>query len=99
MKEVTIEVLKEAAERLMFEMDESQYQALLEEFKILQKQMDTISKVEGLDEYEPMTFPFPCSVSFLREDIPDALLTQKEALANARSTENGQIKIPKVVGK
>ena len=45
-----------------------------------------------------MTFPFPCENSFLREDVPSAPLNRDEALANAGSKEDGQIKLPKVVG-
>ena len=98
MKEITIDVLKDAANRLLFTMSEEQYQTLLEEFDVLKRQMDTIGKIEGLDSYEPMTFPFDCTTSFLREDIPDAPLDRDEALKNAGSKEDGQIKLPKVVG-
>lgn len=98
MKEITIDVLKDAASRLMFEMTEDQYQTLLEEFGTLTKQMETISKIEGLEDYAPMTFPFDCSVTFLREDVPDEPLPVSEVLANAGSTLNNEIKLPKVVG-
>lgn len=99
MKEVTIEVLKEAASRLMLELTPGQYAALLAEAPIMQKQMESISKIEGLDQYEPMTFPFDCTSSYLREDIPEPPLSVEEALGNASSKLENQIKIPKVVEK
>ena len=98
MKEITIDVLKDAANRLLFTMSDEQYQTLLDEFDILKRQMDTIGEIEGLDSYEPMTFPFECTTSFLREDTPDAPLDRAEALKNAGSVEDGQIKLPKVIG-
>ena len=98
MKEINLEVLKDAANRLMFDMSPEEYQTLLEEFSILTKQMETIGKIEGLDEMEPMTFPFPCETSFLREDEPEVALSRDEALKNAGSVQDHQIKLPKVVG-
>lgn len=98
MKEITKEVLKDAANRLMFDMSEGEYDTLLEEFKVLTKQMETIGKISGLESYEPMTFPFDCHTNILREDVPSEPLTREQALSNAGSVANGQIKLPKVVG-
>ncbi len=98
MKEITLDVLKDAANRLLFTMSEEQYQTLLEEFDVLKRQMDLIGNIEGLDSYEPMTFPFDCTTSFLREDVPTSPLPREEALRNAGSKEDGQIKLPKVIG-
>ena len=98
MKEITLDVLKDAANRLLFTMSDEQYQTLLEEFDVLKRQMDLIGEIEGLDSYEPMTFPFDCTTSFLREDVPTTPLDRDEALRNAGSKEDGQIKLPKVIG-
>lgn len=98
MKEITMDVLKDAAHRLLFTMSEDEYQTLLDEFGVLKSQMELIGKIPDLDSYEPMTFPFECTTSFLREDIPSAPLTTEEALSNAGCVEDGQIKLPKVVG-
>ena len=98
MKTITKDVLIDAAHRLMFDMSSEEYDTLLEEFKILTKQMETIGKIEGLDDYEPMTFPFDCHTDVLREDVPSEPLTREQALSNAGSVTNGQIKLPKVVG-
>ncbi len=98
MKEITLDVLKDAANRLLFTMSDEQYQTLLEEFNVLKRQMDLIGEIEGLDSYEPMTFPFDCTTSYLREDVPTAPLSRDEALRNAGSKEDGQIKLPKVIG-
>ena len=97
MKEINLEVLHDAANRLLFTMSEQEYKTLLDEFGVLTKQMDTIGKIEGLDSYEPMTFPFDCSTSFLREDEPETPLSREEALMNAGSVQDNEIKLPKVV--
>ncbi len=97
MKTITMDVLKDAANRLLFTLSDEEYETLFGEFMTLQKQMEKIGKIEGLDEYEPMTFPFDCSTYYLREDEPSAPLTQEEALENAGNVKDGQIKLPKVV--
>lgn len=98
MKEYNKEVLKDAANRLYFDMSDDEYNTLLEEFRIITKQMGLIGSIEGVDQEEPMTFPFDCETSFLRDDVPTSkTLTQGEALRNANSKKDGQIKLPKVV--
>lgn len=98
MKEINLDVLKDAANRLLFTMSEEEYQTLLSEFDVLTKQMETIGKIEGVDDYEPMTFPFDCETDYLREDEPTEPLSREDALANAGSVLDNQIKLPKVVG-
>ena len=97
MKEITMEILHDAAHRLLFDMSEQEYATLEAEFQTLLKQMDTIGRIEGLENYEPMTFPFPCETSFLREDEAITPLSKEEALQNAGNVQDGQIKLPKVV--
>ncbi|MBO4540445.1 MAG: hypothetical protein J5736_00500 [Bacilli bacterium] len=98
MKEITIDVLHDAANRLLFDMSDEEYQTLFEEFKILMKQMETIGKIEGLEELEPMTFPFECGNPYLRDDIAEEPLSRDEALSNSGSVQDHAIKLPKVVG-
>ena len=97
MKKVTKEVLKEAADNLLFEMSDSEYDALVEEFKIITKQMELISNIPGVDKASPMTFPFDVSITYLREDVPDKPLDEKDVLKNAKDVKDGQIRLPKVV--
>lgn len=98
MKKVNKSVLKEAANKLMFDMSEEQYDTLLEEFEIIIKQMELISDIPGVDDAEPMTFPFDVTSSFLREDVPEEPLNRDDALKNAKDVVDGQIRLPKVVG-
>ncbi len=97
MKKYNIEILKDAAKRLLFDMSENEYKTLLEEFDIVTKQMDIIGSNKEIDSYEPMIFPFECSTSFLREDEPGAPLAREDALKNSKRKVGGQIKLPKVV--
>ena len=97
MKEYNIAVLKDAANRLLFDMSESEYETLLEEFDIVTKQMNIIGSNKSIEDYEPMSFPFECTTSYLREDVPQEPLSREEALRNSKRKIGGQIKLPKVV--
>lgn len=97
MKAVNKDVLKDAANRLLFDMSDEQYQMLLEEFGVIQDQFKLIGNIDGVDEVSPMTFPFDVTVTYLREDIPSTPLNKDDVLRNAGSTMNGQIKLPKVI--
>lgn len=97
MKEYNIEILKDAAHRLMFDMPLEQYETLLKEFDIVTQQMKILGEDDAIDEYEPMIFPFECVTTYLREDIPEKPLEREYALKNAQNKTGGQIKLPKVV--
>ena len=98
MKTVTKEVLKEAANKLMFDISEEQTDMLLNEFDIIVKQMELIGDIEGVDDAEPMTFPFDVTNSYIRVDVAGEPLNRADALKNAKDVVDGQIRLPKVVG-
>ena len=97
MKPVNKQILKSAAEKMMFTMEDSQYETLLEEFDILLKQIDFMGEINGIDDAEPMIFPFDVFTSHLREDEIEFSLTQEEAMKNSGDVKDGQIRLPKVV--
>lgn len=93
------EKLKDYANKLMFDMDDSEYTTLQEEFDIILKQMDLIGNIPNISDVEPMTFPFKNEDVTLREDEVGDYLTVGEVLENAKHQVNDQVKVPKVVGE
>lgn len=91
--------LKKYANKLMFDMEDSQYSTLQEEFDIILKQMDLIGNIPNISNVEPMFFPFINEDVELREDvvIENDELTVDEVLMNAKSVSKDQVKVPKVV--
>ncbi len=98
MKKINKDVLSDAAHRLMFDLNEKELETLEGEFGVVIEQMSMISKIEGLDEVEPMTFPYDCSIDLLREDEVEDVLDREDVLLNAGSVLDNEIKLPKVVG-
>lgn len=95
---VTKEKLKDYAAKLMFDMDDAGYDRTLEEFETVEKHMDLIGEIEGIDDVEPMTFPYVIYHASLREDEAKECLTNEEVLANSKEVKANQVKVPKVVG-
>lgn len=90
------EKLEIYAEKLMFKMSEEELTTLQDEFNIILKQMEAIGKIKGIDEVEPMIFPF-IMAAILREDVVGESLTVDEVLKNTLHQVNDQVKVPKVV--
>ena len=91
------EKLKDYANKLMFDMDEVEYETLQKEFEVILKQMDLIGKIPNIRDYTPMTFPFSNPDASLREDEVGDYLVVSEVLENAKHQVNDQVKVPKVV--
>ena len=91
------EKLEMYAEKLFFRMNDEEYATLQKEFDVILKQMDIISKIEGISEVTPMTFPFEKEGTCFREDVIKDTLQIEEVIANAKETSYEQVKVPKVV--
>lgn len=96
-KMIEKEKLEKYANKLMFSMENKEYETLQNEFEVILKQMDLISKIKDISEIEPMIFPFVTYEAKLREDIIIDSLTIDEVLRNAKAHAQDQVKVPKVV--
>ncbi len=94
MDKKTLEML---AKKLMFTMDESEYETLSEEFETILKQMDLIGKIDGISEVEPLIYPFQLDNVKMREDEVVDELPIEDVLKNSGDTLYNQVKVPKVV--
>ena len=91
------ETLMMLADKLMFTMNDSEYDTLLDEFDTILKQMDLIGKIDGIENVEPMVYPFELWDVCLREDEVVDELEIDDILANSGSKLYNQVKLPKVV--
>lgn len=91
------EKLKKYANKLMFDMNDEEYETLQNEFEVISKQMDLISNIENIDMVEPMTFPFELERVELRNDLESRNIELEDALSNAASKKGREVRVPKVV--
>ncbi len=97
MKEVNIDVLKNVANSLMFDMSDDEYRLLEGEFNTIIRQMELIHNIKGVNEISPMTFPYEVTTTVLRDDEPSDVISTEDALKNAKDVIENQIRIPRVL--
>lgn len=85
------------ASKLMFTMNEEEYETLSNEFDTILKQMDLIGKIEDIDKVEPLIYPFQLDDVTMREDNVSEELELDDILKNSGSNLYNQVKLPKVV--
>ena len=96
---ITRDVLDKLAKKLMFKMNEEEYKTLESEFDIILKQMEYIDKVDGIENVNPMTFPFDLELddNDLREDICNNEIDFNDMVINVKDYDDNRVKVPKVV--
>ena len=89
-------MLEELAHKTMFHISDKEMPALIEEYHVF---MEHVKALEVIDTQgiEPLAYPYDIKTTFLREDVPDHQISQKDALKNASSIQDNQIKVPKVI--
>lgn len=99
MDKVSKDVIEECARNLMFELNPGQADLISEEFDTVIDQINFLKSIPGVDDVQPMTFPYKLhrTENDLREDIPEKPLKVEEVLKNSNSKLGNQIKVPKVV--
>lgn len=98
MQKITRENIQDYALKLMFKMKDDEFDAFEKEFETILKQMELIGQIEGINDVEPMVFPFKLKDVKLREDISNSTLTTDDAIKNAKEVIYDEVKVPKVVG-
>ncbi len=98
MIKVTKEVIDLCAENLLFKLNPGQTDLIYEEFNTIMAQIDFLKGIPGVDQADPMTFPYSEHQKFLRKDKPSKPLRSEEVLKNSNTKIGNQIKLPKVVG-
>lgn len=97
MAKFTKEMVDNYAEKLLIGLTDEENQMVLEEFNVIDKQIDIINDIEGLNEIEPMTHTLDDFEVFLREDEAIPSININEAFRNAKEVEGREIVVPKVV--
>lgn len=97
MEKITKENIQNWANKLMFRLDDSQLETLEDEFEVIVEEMELINKIEGIEDVEPMTFPYKPDYTELRNDDYEDSEDVEDLLSNAKDISGREIKVPKVV--
>ena len=89
--------LKGYANKLMFDMNDNEYETLQSEFDTILKQLDLIEEIENIKNVNPMTFPFMLDEVTLREDQESRNINVDDALSNCHDRKGDEVRVPRVV--
>lgn len=98
MSKFTKEMVNDYAEKLLIGLTEEENKQVLDEFEIIDKNIDLINEIPNISEVEPMTHCLDDFIYELRSDTEEESIPIEELLQNCDNTLDREIEVPKVVG-
>ncbi len=97
MKKFSKELVDKYAKDLLIELTDEENQMVLDEFDIIEENMEKINHLADILEEDAMTHPIELDDVVLREDEVTEELSIEEVLQNAKQKTMEEIIVPKVV--
>ena len=94
----TKEMVDDYADKLLIGLTDEENKMVLDEFEIIDKNIDLINEIEGIEQVEPMTHTLDDFTYELREDVVEDSIPIEELLQNCDDYEGREVVVPKVVG-
>ncbi len=98
MSKFTKELVDDYADKLLIGLTEEENKRVLDEFEIIDSDIDLINKIPNISKVEPMTHCLDDFVYELREDEVEESVSIEELLQNCDDVSGDEIRVPKVVG-
>ena len=98
MNKFTKEMVNDYADKLLIGLTAEENKQVLDEFEIIDENIDLINKIPNIDRIEPMTHCLDDFVYELREDIKEESIDIEELLQNCDDKTDREVSVPKVVG-
>ncbi len=99
MSKFTKEMVDMYADKLLIGLTEEENKMVLDEFDIIEKSMELIANIPGIESVEPQTHALDDFSFTLREDIAEESTPIDELLQNCDAVEDNFVSVPKVVGE
>ena len=97
MSKFTKEMVTDYANKLLIGLTDEEVNMVLEEFDVIDKNIDLINEIPNISEVDTMTHALDDFTYVLREDVVEESSSIDDILSNCDSTLNREIKVPKVV--
>jgi aspartyl/glutamyl-tRNA(Asn/Gln) amidotransferase C subunit len=91
------QTIDKLADLLMIGLTPEENKMVLDEFEIIDKNINKINKIEGIEKAEPMTHALDNFECKLREDVAEESPAIEDLLANCDFTDDREVEVPKVV--
>lgn len=97
-RKFTSEMVDDYAEKLLIGLTREENKMVLDEFEIIDKNIDIINQIPSIEQVEPMSWCLDRTIDSLREDVVEESVEIEDLLANSDQTTDSEIEVPKVVG-
>lgn len=97
MGKFTKEMVTDYADKLLIGLTEEETKMVLDEFDIIDKNIDLINQIPNIETVEPMTHCLDNFIYELREDEVEESIDIDDLLENCDDASNGEVRVPKVV--
>ncbi len=97
-RKFTSEMVDDYADKLLIGLTREENQMVLDEFDVIDAQIDIINEIPNIADVPPMTHCLDDFTYELREDEEEESISIDDALANCDDYAGDEIKVPKVVG-
>ena len=98
MGKFTKEMVDDYADKLLIGLTDEENHMVLDEFEIIDKNIDIINDIPDIEKVIPMTHALDDFEYVLREDEPEESIKVEELLANCDRTAGDEVEVPRVVG-
>ena len=99
MQKFTKEMVDDYADKLLIGLTKEENQMVLDEFEIIDKNIDIINKIPNIEKVTPMTHTLDNFEYELREDEVEESIPIDDLLSNCDdSTSDGEVIVPRMVG-
>ena len=97
MGKFTKEMVEDYADKLLIGLTEEENKMVLDEFEIIDRDIDLINEIPNISEVEPMTHTLDDFEYDLREDVIEESVPIEDLMSNCDRYEDREIEVPKVV--
>ena len=95
----TKEMVDDYAEKLLIGLTEEENKMVLEEFEVIDQNINIINEIKDIDKVEPMTHCLDDFVYELRDDVVEESCKIEDILINCDEHTDREVEVPKVVGE
>lgn len=98
MSKFTKEMVDDYADKLLIGLTPEENKMVLDEFDVIDEQINVINDIPGIENVEPMTHALDDFEYELREDVVEESVPIEDLLSNCDDVSGREVEVPKVVG-
>lgn len=98
MSKFTAEMVDDFAEKLLIGLSPEENKMVLDEFDVIDADLNLVNQIPNISEVEPMTHTLDNFDYILREDVIEESIPIKDLLSNCDDADGNEVVVPKVVG-